>query len=186
MHTISTQGLSVIANAHSSADKLTQKIARTESQPQDTAQPKRLLNPTTDISSTVSISPQARALQATEQSKVYSKVQSTSNVDINAKASAENSIETTKPVPIKYNEKLDNYVQFKKAQMKYQIYADMINISSGNSGSIKPATAYYLSNNEDARAFTVNSMTRNHQVAMLNTYAETTKSAQNQFINTKT
>ena len=182
MHAISAQGSSVTANPRLSAYNLTQKVEPTENEPNHTAQPKRSVNTTTNTSTSVSISPQAHALLAAEQSKV----QSTPYVDMDAKPTAENSIETTKPAPIKDNEKLDNYVQFKKAQMKYQIYADMANISSGNSGSIKPATAYYLSNNEDARAFTVNSMTRNHQVAMLNTYTETTKSAKNQAINTKT
>ncbi|GAA0791486.1 MULTISPECIES: hypothetical protein [Pseudomonadati] len=178
MHIISTQSSSVTANAHSSVINLAQKVERAEGQPHDAA---HSINSAKKALTSVSISPQAHSLLAAEQSKI----QSTADVDVSANPSPENPIETTKPV-IKDNEKLDNYVHYKKAQMKYQIYADMANISSGNSDSIKPATAYYLSNNEDARAFTVNSMAQNHQVAMLNTYAETTKSAQSNSINTKT
>ncbi|ABZ75823.1 conserved hypothetical protein [Shewanella halifaxensis HAW-EB4] len=73
-------------------------------------------------------------------------------------------------------EKIEVYIEYKKAKMQYQIYSDMANIATGNSNAVSPTTAYYLSNNEDARAATVNGKAQQQQVATMQTYVDTTQS----------
>jgi len=49
-------------------------------------------------------------------------------------------------------EKLAQAVQIKKAQLHYQVASDIVNLATGNnSGGLSPASAYYLSQNEEAR-----------------------------------
>ncbi|MCL1051699.1 hypothetical protein L2755_18985 [Shewanella abyssi] len=72
-------------------------------------------------------------------------------------------------------EKVDDYVDYKKAKAQYQFYADIAGVAT-DSKSITPASAYYLSNNDDARAAVVNSKAQQQQVTVMQTYVETTQS----------
>ncbi|MFT5789397.1 MAG: hypothetical protein ACI8SJ_001513 [Shewanella sp.] len=72
-------------------------------------------------------------------------------------------------------EKVDNYVDYKKAKAQYQFYADMAGVATG-SNNLTPASAYYLSNNDDARAAVVNNKAQQQQVAVMQTYVETSQS----------
>ncbi|MGS0682467.1 hypothetical protein ACVBIL_15050 [Shewanella sp. 125m-7] len=73
-------------------------------------------------------------------------------------------------------DKIEVYVEYKKAKMQYQIYSDIANIATGSNNGTSPATAYYLSNNDEARAATVNAKALQQQVASMQTYVDTTKS----------
>ncbi|GIU36378.1 hypothetical protein L2719_14890 [Shewanella schlegeliana] len=76
-------------------------------------------------------------------------------------------------------EKIEGYVEFKKAKMQYQIYADMANIATGRDNNVSPATVYYLSNNDDARAATLNAKAQQQQIASMQTYVETNQESNN-------
>ncbi|CAM3251512.1 hypothetical protein [Shewanella pealeana] len=67
-------------------------------------------------------------------------------------------------------EKVEGYVEYKKAKLQYQIYADMAGVATGNGNGLSPITAYYLSNNDDARAATVNAKSQQLQLASMQTY----------------
>ncbi|MGS0827479.1 hypothetical protein ACVBIO_16875 [Shewanella sp. 0m-8] len=85
----------------------------------------------------------------------------------------------TRPAPSTLpneGEKVEVYVEYKKAKMQYQFYSDMANIATGNNNGVSPAAAYYLSNNDDARAATVNVKAQQQQVTSMQTYVDTTKS----------
>lgn len=73
-------------------------------------------------------------------------------------------------------EKVENYVEFRKAKAQYQIYSDMAAIATGNSKGMSASTAYYLSNNDDARAAVVDSKAQQQQVSVMQTYVNTTQS----------
>lgn len=73
-------------------------------------------------------------------------------------------------------EKVDNYVEYRKAKAQYQIYSDMAGIATGNSKGMSASTAYYLSNSDDARAAVVDSKAQQQQVSAMQTYANTTQS----------
>lgn len=70
---------------------------------------------------------------------------------------------------------IETLVELKHAKMKYQVIADMTNITTGTSQGISAPTAYYLSHNEDARAMTVNHLAQQQQVNTMQIYAETSK-----------
>jgi len=72
-------------------------------------------------------------------------------------------------------EKVDDYIDYKKAKAQYQFYADIAGVAT-DSNSLTPASAYYLSNNDDTRAAVVNSKAQQQQVAVMQTYVETTQS----------
>ena len=72
-------------------------------------------------------------------------------------------------------EKVEAYVDYKKAKAQYQVYADIAGVATGNS-NLTPASAYYLSNNDDARETVVNSKAQQQQQAVMQTYVETTQS----------
>ena len=72
-------------------------------------------------------------------------------------------------------EKVENYVDYKKAKAQYQFYADIAGVTSGNS-NLTPASAYYLSNNDDARQAVVDNKAQQQQQAVMQTYVETTQS----------
>ncbi|MCG9730500.1 hypothetical protein L1D44_11650 [Shewanella sp. Isolate13] len=74
-------------------------------------------------------------------------------------------------------QKIEGYVEYKKAKMQYQVYADMANIATGRDNNVSPATAYYLSNNDDARAATVNAKAQQQQIASMQTYVETSQNS---------
>ncbi len=71
-------------------------------------------------------------------------------------------------------EKVENYVDYKKAKAQYQFYADIAGVTSGNS-NLTPASAYYLSNNDDARQAVVDNKAQQQQQAVMQTYVETTQ-----------
>lgn len=71
-------------------------------------------------------------------------------------------------------EKVEDYVEYKKAKAQYQLYADIAGVATGNS-SLTPASAYYLSNNDDAREAVVNNKAQQQQQAVMQTYVETTQ-----------
>ncbi|WP_354624920.1 hypothetical protein [Psychromonas sp. MME2] len=72
-------------------------------------------------------------------------------------------------------EKLQQYVQFKKAQAQYQIHADMANILTGNGDGISAPTAYYLSTNEDARGVVLQQHAMQQQAENMQRYQESTQ-----------
>ncbi|MCL1093335.1 hypothetical protein [Shewanella kaireitica] len=71
-------------------------------------------------------------------------------------------------------EKVEDYVDYKKAKAQYQLYADIAVVGTGNS-SLTPVSAYYLSNNDDAREAVVNNKAHQQQQAVMQTYVETTQ-----------
>ena len=72
-------------------------------------------------------------------------------------------------------EKVDNYLEFRKAKAQYQIYSDMAGVATGNNNGMSASTAYYLSTNDDARATVVNSKAQQQQMSAMQTYVETTQ-----------
>ncbi|RTR34512.1 hypothetical protein [Shewanella atlantica] len=80
-----------------------------------------------------------------------------------------------KPSLSNEGEKVDNYVEYRKAKAQYQIYSDMAGIATGNSKGMSASTAYYLSNNEDARAAVVETKAQQQQASVLQTYVNTTQ-----------
>ncbi|PKG58060.1 hypothetical protein [Shewanella sp. GutDb-MelDb] len=72
-------------------------------------------------------------------------------------------------------EKVDDYVDYRKAKAQYQFYADIAGVATGSS-NLTPASAYYLSNNDDARAAVVNNKAQQQQAAVMQTYVETSQS----------
>ena len=73
-------------------------------------------------------------------------------------------------------EKVDNYVEYRIAKAQYQIYSDMAGVATGNSNGISPVTAYYVSNNDEARDALVNSKAQQQQISIMQTYVKTTQS----------
>lgn len=81
---------------------------------------------------------------------------------------------TPKPELPNDGDKASAYIEYRKAKVQYQIYADMANIATGNNNHMSPATAHYLSHNDQARAATVDIKAQQQQVASMQTYAATT------------
>lgn len=77
-------------------------------------------------------------------------------------------------------EKVDQYIEYRKAVAQYQIYSDMESIATGNGNGMSPTTAYYLSNNDGAREAVVNSMVQQEEISIMQTYVETTQSINEQ------
>ncbi len=80
-----------------------------------------------------------------------------------------------KPALPNEGEKVENYVEYRKAKAQYQIYSDMAGIATGNSKGMSASTAYYLSNNDEARAAVVDSKAQQQQVSAMQSYAKTTQ-----------
>ena len=89
-------------------------------------------------------------------------------------ANAQKSAEKPAEMPA-LRDNIETLVDLKHAKMKYQVIADMTNIATGTSQGISASTAYYLSQNEDARAMTVNQLAQQQQVNTMQNYAETSK-----------
>ncbi|ABX48485.1 hypothetical protein Sbal625DRAFT_1408 [Shewanella baltica OS625] len=89
-------------------------------------------------------------------------------------ANAQKSAEKPAEMPA-LRDNIETLVELKHAKMKYQVIADMTNIATGTSQGISASTAYYLSQNEDARTMTVNQLAQQQQVNTMQNYAETTK-----------
>lgn len=89
-------------------------------------------------------------------------------------ANAQKSAEKPAEMPA-LRDNIETLVELKHAKMKYQVFADMTNIATGTSQGISASTAYYLSQNEDARTMTVNQLAQQQQVNTMQNYAETTK-----------
>lgn len=79
-------------------------------------------------------------------------------------------------------EKLENYADFKKAQVQYQVGSDMVNIATGNNDGISASTAAYLSNNEEARENVMQQKAMQQQYSNMQTYQEQTAQAQNNWV----
>ncbi|ABV35953.1 conserved hypothetical protein [Shewanella sediminis HAW-EB3] len=124
--------------------------------PLTTTQPSQQSN-----SDSVTISIQAAALSSQSQAQPSAKDAETLPV---------------KPALPNDGEKVDNYVEYKKAKAQYQIYSDMAGIVTGNSQGMSASTAYYLSNNDDARAAVVDSKAQQQQISTMQTYVNTTQS----------
>ncbi len=111
---------------------------------------------------------------------------SSDSVTISAQAAelssqAQSSSKEAETLPVKPalpndGEKVENYVEYKKAKAQYQIYSDMAGIVTGNSQGMSASTAYYLSNNDDARAAVVDSKAQQQQISTMQTYVNTTQS----------
>ncbi|PKF63563.1 hypothetical protein CW745_01580 [Psychromonas sp. psych-6C06] len=78
-------------------------------------------------------------------------------------------------------EQLAKAVQIKKAQLHYQVASDMTNIVTGNNKGISGATAYYLSQNEDARESTLNAKSQQQSIDNMQAYQEQTQSLSEQY-----
>ncbi|MCL1140214.1 hypothetical protein [Shewanella pneumatophori] len=115
---------------------------------------------------TVTISATALRLSAT----------STSTNDI----SSDENAPVTKPELPNDGDKANAYIEYRKAKMQYQIYSDMASIVTGNSNNVSPVTAHYLSNNDQARAATVDAKAQQQQIATMQTYAATTSELNDQ------
>lgn len=89
-------------------------------------------------------------------------------------ANAQKSAEKPAEMPA-LRDNIETLVELKHAKMKYQVFADMTNIATGTSQGISASTAYYLSQNEDARTMTVNQLAQQQQVNTMQNYAETSK-----------
>lgn len=114
-------------------------------------------------SDSVTISTQAAALSSKAQSQTQPSAKEAETLP-------------SKPSLPNEGEKVENYVEYKKAKAQYQIYSDMAGIATGNSKGMSASTAYYLSNNDDARAAVVDSKAQQQQVSAMQTYANTTQS----------
>ncbi|AQS39162.1 hypothetical protein Sps_04047 [Shewanella psychrophila] len=77
-------------------------------------------------------------------------------------------------------DKVDEYIEYRKAVAQYQIYSDMESIATGNGNGMSPATAYYLSNNDGAREAVADSMVQQEEISIMQTYVETTQSINEQ------
>ena len=105
---------------------------------------------------------------------------STSAADISSTENKNTAMTSTENAPIAKPElpndgdKASAYVEYRKAKVQYQIYADMANVAAGNNNNMSPATAHYLSHNDQARAATVDIKAQQQQVATMQTYAATT------------
>lgn len=75
-------------------------------------------------------------------------------------------------------EKVDNYVEYRKAKAQYQIYSDMAGVATANSNSLSPVTAYYVSNNDEARTAVVDNHAQQQSVAAMQTYAQVSQNTQ--------
>ena len=89
-------------------------------------------------------------------------------------ANAQKSAEKPAEMPA-LRDNIETLVELKHAKMKYQVIADMTNIATGTSQGISASTAYYLSQNEDARTMTVNQLAQQQQVNTMQNYVETSK-----------
>ena len=78
-------------------------------------------------------------------------------------------------------EKLAQAVQFKKAQMQYQAVADMANLVTGNNQGISASSAYYLSQNEDAREFVLTTKSQQQTLENMANYQQQTNSLNEQY-----
>ncbi|WP_051302865.1 hypothetical protein [Psychromonas aquimarina] len=75
-------------------------------------------------------------------------------------------------------DKLQQYAQFKKALLQYQVHSDMANMVTGSGGSMSAPTAYYLSNNEDARETVLQQQAMHQQAQNMQVYQQTMQSAE--------
>lgn len=111
----------------------------------------------------VSISEQAKQLAQTD------KIPSTSSLQAQPVPLPE------KPADPLTGEKLEQAVQFKKAQMHYQATADMVNLVTGNGNGMSASSAYYLSNNEGARETVLETKAQQQNLANMQAYQEQTQ-----------
>ncbi|WP_076416621.1 hypothetical protein [Shewanella sp. UCD-KL12] len=75
-------------------------------------------------------------------------------------------------------EKVDDYVEFRKAKAQYQVYSDIAGMATGNSNNISAPTAYYLSNNDEARSAVVDNKAQQQNVSAMQAYAQASQDAQ--------
>ena len=88
-------------------------------------------------------------------------------------------IEPQKPLT---GEKLEQAVQFKKAKAQYQVASDMVNIlMPDNSNNMSASTAYYLSENQDARDLVLNTKSQQQTMANMQAYQEQTAALNEQY-----
>lgn len=143
-------------------------VQNSEKSPQNNAQQNTLPSSGNSLShvaqpDTVSLSANAMALAAKDNSSAKT-VAATNEADILP----------VEPKLPNEGEKVEDYVDYKKAKAQYQLYADIAGVATGNS-SLTPASAYYLSNNDDAREAVVNNKAQQQQQAVMQTYVETTQ-----------
>lgn len=79
-------------------------------------------------------------------------------------------------------EKLEQYVDIKKTRMQYEVASDVVNMATGNSDGISAPTAAYLSNNEEAREVVLQNKAMQQQYQNMQTYAEQTEQAENNWV----
>ncbi|WOT04180.1 hypothetical protein [Shewanella youngdeokensis] len=114
----------------------------------------------------------------TQQPQVDSVTLSSQSITLAAQQDTSANDDVTLPVEPSLpdnGEKVEHYVDYRKAKAQYQFYADIAGVSTDNS-HLSPASAYYLSNNEDARQAVVNNKAQQQQAALMQTYVDTTKS----------
>lgn len=120
------------------------------------------LNPTqTNLppasSETVTISSEARQL---------------AQIEAHAEEKTESTQLPSVPNMPQIEDNIEKYVAFQEARIKYQVVSDMTNIAMGNSEGISAPTAYYLSNNEEARAASVNHLAYQQQINTMQAYVD--------------
>lgn len=125
----------------------------------------------------VNISAQAHALAQNESSALQSKSAQIQPVPL-----------PEEPAPLPEppsspltGEKLEQAAQFKKAQAQYQVQADMANMMLGNDTSISASTAYYLSENEDAREALLQSNKQQNATDNMQNYQQTVNDVNDQY-----
>ncbi len=117
----------------------------------------------------VSISAQAQQLAKSD----------TNSVQSNNRQPVQLPVEPQKPLT---GEKLEQAVQVKKAQTQYQVASDMMNIlSKESSGNVSASTAYYLSENEDARQLVLETNAQQQTMENMQAYQEQTAALNEQY-----
>jgi len=117
----------------------------------------------------VSVSAQAQKLAETD----------TNPVKITSRQPVQLPVEPQKPLT---GEKLEQAVQFKKAQTQYQVASDMLNIlNKDNSSNMSASSAYYLSKNEEARELVVDTKSQQQAMKNMQAYQEQTATLNEQY-----
>jgi len=79
-------------------------------------------------------------------------------------------------------EKLAQAVQIKKAQLHYQVASDVVNLATGkNSDGLSPASAYYLSQNEEVRGAVLSVKAEQQNKQNIQAYQEQTAALNEQY-----
>jgi hypothetical protein len=132
---------------------------------------------TTDNNHTATVKAELPTVQESVQVSISAQAQLLAQADKGSSPSPQ-SPPTTLPISPGHpltGEKLQQAVQFKKAQLHYQATADMVNLMTGNSNGVSVSGAYYLSKNEEARGVVLAAKAQQQNLANMQSYQEQTK-----------